>query len=98
VAGSEYVRRTAVTIYHPVGTCKMGSEADPTTVVNPRGLVKGLKNLRVLDASIMPTIVRCVPQPGEGRHTARLLADGEGRVQFAGRSARAAATPTRRPS
>ena len=55
---SEYVRRTAVTIYHPVGTCKMGAESDPTTVVNARGQVKGLNNLRVLDASIMPTIIR----------------------------------------
>ena len=38
----------------------MGAESDPTTVVNPRGLVKGFTNLRVLDASIMPTIIRCV--------------------------------------
>jgi len=77
VDGSEYARRTAVTIYHPVGTCKMGSEADPTAVVNPRGLVKGLKNLRVLDASIMPSIVRCVPPPRRAGKVRR-LADIEG--------------------
>ncbi len=43
------------TIFHPVGTCKMGS--DPMAVVNDRLCVHGVKRLRVIDASIMPTIV-----------------------------------------
>ncbi|XOV89006.1 MAG: GMC family oxidoreductase [Pseudomonadota bacterium] len=42
------------TIFHPVGTCKMGS--DPMAVVDDRLQVKGIANLRVVDASIMPTI------------------------------------------
>lgn len=46
-----------MTIYHPVGTCKMGPEWDEDAVVDPRLRVYGIKGLRVIDASIMPTIV-----------------------------------------
>ena len=49
-AGSEY----AQTIFHPVGTCKMGS--DDHSVVNDKLSVHGIENLRVIDASIMPNI------------------------------------------
>ncbi len=44
------------TIFHPVGTVKMGREDDPTAVVDPHLRVKGIKGLRVVDASIMPEI------------------------------------------
>lgn len=44
------------TIYHPVGTCKMGVYDDPFAVVDPRLRVYGVRGLRVIDASIMPTI------------------------------------------
>lgn len=51
----EAIRRQVQTLYHPVGTCKMG--ADPMAVVNDRLQVHGIDGLRVADASIMPTIV-----------------------------------------
>ena len=50
-----FVRRTASTTWHPVGTCKMGN--DETAVVDPHLRVRGIEALRVVDASIMPTIV-----------------------------------------
>jgi len=52
-----YIRNTAGTLYHPVGTCKMGRASDNDSVVTPDLKVKGIKGLRVADASIMPTIV-----------------------------------------
>jgi len=50
-----YVRDYASTVFHPVGTCKMG--VDPMSVVGPDLKVHGLKGLRVVDASIMPTLI-----------------------------------------
>lgn len=50
-----YVRRWAKTDYHPVGSCKMG--ADPMAVVDQALRVHGLRGLRVIDASIMPTLI-----------------------------------------
>ncbi|MGF6779293.1 GMC family oxidoreductase [Paraburkholderia sp. GAS334] len=51
----EFLRRTAQSLYHPVGTCKMGCDAD--AVVDSRLRVRGIRRLRVVDASIMPTLV-----------------------------------------
>ncbi|MEO0981983.1 MAG: GMC family oxidoreductase N-terminal domain-containing protein [Pseudomonadota bacterium] len=45
-----------VTIFHPVGTAKMGAAADPAAVVDERLRVRGVQGLRVVDASVMPTI------------------------------------------
>jgi choline dehydrogenase len=45
------------TIFHPVGTCKMGRAGDATSVVDPQLRVRGIERLRVIDASVMPTIV-----------------------------------------
>ena len=50
----QHIRNRADTIYHPVGTCKMGK--DSLAVVNSSLKIRGLKNIRVADASIMPTI------------------------------------------
>ena len=52
------VRRDNLHYFHPVGTCKMGPETDPTAVVDPRGKVYGLDHLYVADASIMPVVPR----------------------------------------
>ncbi|CAG9791391.1 unnamed protein product [Diatraea saccharalis] len=51
-----YIRHIATTVYHPVGTAKMGTEEDRTAVVGNNLLVHGMQNLRVVDASIMPII------------------------------------------
>ncbi|KAF2886816.1 hypothetical protein ILUMI_19357 [Ignelater luminosus] len=50
------IRNIASHLFHQVGTCKMGPEGDPTAVVDPRLRVHGLKGVRVIDGSIMPTI------------------------------------------
>jgi len=52
----DHARNTATTIYHPVGTCKMGPAADPAAVVDHRLRVHGIEGLRIADASIMPAI------------------------------------------
>lgn len=50
-----HIRARADTIYHPVGTCKMGT--DDLAVVDPELRVRGIEGLRVVDASVMPTLV-----------------------------------------
>jgi len=50
-----WVRETATTIFHPVGTCRMGNDAG--SVVDPQLRVRGVTGLRVADGSIMPTLV-----------------------------------------
>jgi choline dehydrogenase len=50
----DWIRRTAITYHHQVGTCKMGVDAE--AVVDPRLRVHGIENLRVADASIMPAV------------------------------------------
>lgn len=51
----EYVAANATTLWHPVGTCRMGS--DDRAVVDPELRVRGVRGLRVADASVMPSIV-----------------------------------------
>lgn len=53
----DHCRRTVKTGYHPVGTCKMGHDQDSDAVLTPDLRVRGVERLRVIDASIMPTIV-----------------------------------------
>ena len=50
-----FIRETALTVFHPIGTCRMGT--DENSVVDPQLNVRGCENLRVVDASIMPDLV-----------------------------------------
>ena len=52
------MRDNCTTIFHPVGTAKMGPENDPMAVVDQYCRVRGVEGLRVVDASVMPNIVR----------------------------------------
>jgi len=54
----DWIRATVGGYFHPVGTCAMGPVADPAAVVDARGRVHGVEGLRVVDASIFPTIPR----------------------------------------
>jgi choline dehydrogenase len=51
----DWIARTAVAVYHPVGTCRMGS--DPSSVVDSALKVRGVDGLRVVDASVAPTLI-----------------------------------------
>jgi choline dehydrogenase len=52
-----WIKQTGETIYHPVGTCRMGAAGDPMAVVDSDCRVQGIAGLRVVDASVMPTLV-----------------------------------------
>jgi len=53
----DYIRSKAESIYHPIGTAKMGTDDDPMAVVNTKLQVKGIKNLRIADASVIPNLI-----------------------------------------
>jgi 5-(hydroxymethyl)furfural/furfural oxidase len=55
---AEHIRENIAGMFHPVGTCRMGSASDRHAVVDPAGRVHGIGGLRVVDASIMPTVPR----------------------------------------
>jgi 4-pyridoxate dehydrogenase len=52
-----HIRNTAITVHHPAGTCKMGSETDEFAVVDTDLKLRGIEALRVVDASVMPDLV-----------------------------------------
>ncbi len=52
-----HIRDNVAGLFHPVGTCRMGSSEDLQAVVNDEGLVHGVQHLRVVDASIMPNLI-----------------------------------------
>ena len=57
-ACSEYIKATVNTIYHPTATCRMGPDGDPGAVVDQYCRVRGIEGLRVVDASVIPSIPR----------------------------------------
>ncbi|MFT5440131.1 MAG: 4-pyridoxate dehydrogenase [Alphaproteobacteria bacterium] len=52
-----HVRATMGTVHHPIGTCKMGADSDENAVVDGNLRVRGIENLRVVDASVMPDLI-----------------------------------------
>ncbi|MBT5819558.1 MAG: dehydrogenase [Proteobacteria bacterium] len=54
----DHIRRTAITLHHPLGTCRMGLEKDSHAVVDQHLRVKGVDGLRIVDASVMPDLIR----------------------------------------
>jgi len=54
---ASFIRARAETIYHPVGTCRMGQQGDEMAVTDSGGLVHGATGLRVVDASLMPSLI-----------------------------------------
>ncbi len=51
-----FIRKTAITVHHPAGTCRMGSVDDPLAVTDDEGRVFGVDRLRIVDASLMPDL------------------------------------------
>jgi choline dehydrogenase len=83
----QYVRTNVVTLYHPVGTCAMGGESRWKAVVDPELRVRGVAGLRVVDASVMPSLPR-------GNTNAPTIAIAERAADLiAGRAPLAAADP-----
>lgn len=73
----DWVRRTAITYHHQVGTCRMGTDVD--SVVDPQLRVRGIHGLRVIDASVIPTVPTGntnAPAAMIGERGARFLLDG----------------------
>jgi choline dehydrogenase len=64
------------TIFHPVGTCRMGRPSDPMAVVDASCRVHGIDGLRIIDSSIMPAIPRantCIPTMMIAEHAVRSI-------------------------
>jgi choline dehydrogenase-like flavoprotein len=71
-----FVKQVATTMWHPVGTCRMGRKEDTDAVVDARLKVKGIDALHVIDASIMPRIISGntnAPTQALARHASKML-------------------------
>jgi choline dehydrogenase len=58
---TDWIKSTHAHYWHPAGTCRMGPEADPRSVVDADGRVHGVEGLRIADASIFPELPRSTP-------------------------------------
>lgn len=73
------IRKRADTIYHPVGTCRMGAADDPMAVVDSELKVRGVDGLRIADASVMPEIISANTNAASmmiGWRAAKMIAGG----------------------
>jgi hypothetical protein len=77
----DYVHRNSGTIYHPVGSCKMGPKSDRMAVVDAQLQVHDIKGLRIADTSIMPNII-------SGNTNAPAMMIGERAAEFVRKAAR----------
>jgi choline dehydrogenase len=94
----EYVRRTAISYHHQVGTCRMGAADDAGAVVDPRLRVRGVEGLRVADASVMPAVTSGntnAPSLMIGERAADFVVADPTEGQSAARTAAAARSPER---
>jgi len=69
------------TTFHPVGTCRMGNQTNPKAVVDERLRVRNVRNLRVIDSSIMPTVTNSntnAPSMMIGEHGAEMILHDQG--------------------
>jgi choline dehydrogenase len=76
----DFARQTGATVYHPVGTARMGPASDPLSVVDSTLRVHGIDSLRVVDASIMPSITSANTAAATmviGEKAARMILSGE---------------------
>ena len=85
-----HCRRTVKTVYHPVGTARMGHDEDPMAVLTPDLRVRGVAGLRVLDGAAMPAIV-------SGNTNAAVLAMADRAIDLMRAPRPAAAAPARHP-
>ncbi len=84
----DWIKTTVTTMWHPVGTCRMGK--DPLAVVDAQLRVNGVRNLRVIDASIMPNIVSGntnAPTQALARHGAAIFVESLGGAKPAAKRA-----------
>lgn len=58
----EFIKNNIMTLWHPAGTCKMGTEGDSTAVIDSKAQVFGVARLRVVDASSFPILLPGHPQ------------------------------------
>jgi choline dehydrogenase len=72
----DFARNAGGTVFHCVGTCRMGAANDEDAVVDPQLRVRGVERLRVVDASVMPTVTSANTNAASlmiGEHGARTI-------------------------